>query len=138
VNLMNAPFAAEKSDLTEVPLWRQPEVLDTARSFAWPLGMLALAAMVFFGVIRPGMKSMTQPMDKSTDGVTDVEGREGQLNALEADQPDRPQLTGPGSGESAQPTAAEQRLEDARKLTRDNPAAVANIVKAWINGEVPA
>jgi len=138
VNLMNAPFAAEKSDLTEVPLWRQPEVLDTARSFAWPLGMLALAAMVFFGVIRPGMKSMTQPMDKSTDGATDVEGREGQLNALEADQPDRPQLTGPGSGESAQPTAAEQRLEDARKLTRDNPAAVANIVKAWINGEVPA
>jgi len=26
-------------------------------------------------------------------------------------------------------------LEEARKLTRDNPAAVANIVKAWVNGE---
>ena len=32
----------------------------------------------------------------------------------------------------------DNQLEDARKLTRDNPAAVANIVKAWINGEAPA
>jgi flagellar M-ring protein FliF len=135
---MNAPFAAIKSDLTDVPLWRQPEVLDTARSFAWPLGMLALAAMVFFGVIRPAMKSLTQPMSKTGDGVTDVEGREGQLDALEADQPERPQLAGPAGNEPAQPSASELRLEDARKLTRDNPAAVANIVKAWINGEAPA
>jgi flagellar M-ring protein FliF len=29
-------------------------------------------------------------------------------------------------------------MEEARKLTRDNPAAVANIVKSWINGEAPA
>jgi flagellar M-ring protein FliF len=135
---MNAPFAAEKSDLNDVPLWRQPDVLDTARSFAWPLGMLALAAMVFFGVIRPAMKSLTQPMAKTGDGVTDVEGREGQLDALEADQPERPQLAGPGANEPALQSASELRLEDARKLTRDNPAAVANIVKAWINGEAPA
>jgi flagellar M-ring protein FliF len=27
---------------------------------------------------------------------------------------------------------------NARKLTLDNPAAVANIVKTWINGEAPA
>jgi hypothetical protein len=25
-----------------------------------------------------------------------------------------------------------------RKLTRDNPAAVASIVKNWVNGEAPA
>ena len=138
VNLMNAPFAAEKSDLTDVPLWRQPDVLDTARSFAWPLGMLALAAMVFFGVIRPAMKSLTQPMAKASDRVTDLDGREGQLDALEADQPERPQLAGPGATEPALQSTSELRLEDARKLTRDNPAAVANIVKAWINGEAPA
>jgi len=138
VNLMNAPFAAVKSDMADVPLWRQPEVLDTARSFAWPLGMLALAAMVFFGVIRPAMKSLTQPAARITEGAADAEGREGQLDALEADQPERPQLAAPGAADAAQPTPSELRLEDARKLTRDNPAAVANIVKAWINGEAPA
>ena len=137
VNLMNAPFAPEKVDDTSIPLWRQADVLDTARSFAWPLGMLALAAMVFFGAIRPAMKSLTQP-PVSAGGVTDVEGREGQLDALEADMPERPQLGGPDSNTPAQATEAELRLEDARKLTRDNPAAVANIVKAWMNGEAPA
>lgn len=139
VNLMNAPFAIEKTEVVEMPLWRSPEALEVARSFAWPLGMLALAAMVFFGAIRPGMKNLTQPPQKAGDGVTDVQGREGRLDALEADQPDRPQLTGPGgSVDPNQLSEAEQRLEDARRLTRDNPQAVANIVKAWINGEVPA
>jgi flagellar M-ring protein FliF len=136
VNLMNAPFAPEKVDDTNIPLWRQADVLDTARSFAWPLGMLALAAMVFFGAIRPAMKSLTQP-PVTAGGVTDVEGREGQLDALEADMPDRPQLGGPDAA-APQVSEAELRLEDARKLTRDNPAAVANIVKAWMNGEAPA
>jgi flagellar M-ring protein FliF len=35
-------------------------------------------------------------------------------------------------------TAEQLRLEDARALTRANPVAVANIVKTWVNGEVPA
>jgi flagellar M-ring protein FliF len=36
VNLMNAPFAAEKVETNDTPIWRQPEVVDMARSFAWP------------------------------------------------------------------------------------------------------
>jgi flagellar M-ring protein FliF len=134
VNLMNAPFAAEKIEGNEVPIWRQPEVVDIARSFAWPLGTLALAAMVLLGVIRPAMKSLAAP--RVTVGAAGVGG--GQLDALEAEQPARPQLSAPVSNEPALPSASELRLEDARKLTRDNPAAVANIVKAWINGEAPA
>lgn len=136
VNVVNAAFAADKVDATDIPLWRQPEVVDLARSMAWPLGTLGLAALVLLGVIRPAMKSLAQP-PRGADLDLD---RSGQLDALEADQPDRPQLTGYGatSTDPAQATAAELRLEDARKLTRDNPAAVANIVKAWMSGEAPA
>lgn len=135
VNLMNAPFAPNKVEVSDIPLWRQPEVIDAARSFAWPVGTLLLAAMVLLGVIRPAMKTLLQPPALP---VTDADGLGNQLDAIEGDQPDRPQLTGPGSAaDTALTTAAEQRLEDARKLTRDNPAAVANIVKAWMNGEAP-
>lgn len=137
VNLMNAPFVAEKTESGEVPLWRNPEVLDTARSFAWPLGMLALGAIVLLGVVRPAIKAMTQPPPVQKLDAFDDQG--GQLDALEAEQPARPQLSAPGaSQEPDEPTASELRMEEARKLTRDNPAAVANIVKAWINGEAPA
>jgi flagellar M-ring protein FliF len=137
VNLMNAPFAAEKNEVGEVPMWRQPDVLDAARSFAWPLGTVALGLIVLMGVIRPAMKAMAQP--SVAHQVGELGGRENQLDALEADQPERPQLSAPGaSNEPHAPSASEVRMEDARKLTRDNPAAVANIVKAWINGEAPA
>lgn len=135
VNLVNAEFVPVKDLTADVPLWRQPEVLDTARSFAWPLGLLAMAAIVFFGAIKPALKTVVQPAP----AAAQLEGPGAQLDALESDMPDRPQLMAPGSPmEQAQVSAAEQRLEDARKLTRDNPAAVANIVKAWMNGEVPA
>ncbi len=136
VNLLNAAFAPLKNDVIDIPVWRQPEVIDLARSFAWPLGTLALAALVLLGVIKPAMKSMAQAQQAASDAATE---RGNQLDALEAEQPDRPQLgSSHATNEPPQPTSSELRLEDARKLTRDNPAAVANIVKAWINGEAPA
>lgn len=122
VNLMNAPFAQEKIELPDVPLWKQPEVVEMARSFAWPLGTLLLAVLVLFGVIRPALKSLAEP-------------KRPQLDAMLSEEPDRPQLAAPQAEQAAGPTPGEKALEDARKLTRDNPAAVAGIVKGWISGE---
>ncbi len=132
VNLMNAPFTLDKVAVDEVPLWRQSEVQELARSFAWPLGTLLLGALVLLGVVRPALKVLSQPPAKALERV-------GALDALESDEPERPLLSAPTrSAESQAPTQAQLALEDARKLTRDNPAAVANIVKSWINNEAPA
>ena len=130
VNLMNAPFAEEKINLPDVPLWKQAEVLDLARSFAWPLGTFLFAALVLLGVIRPAMKSLARaPVVRNTN----------QLDALVADPDERALLAAPvRSNEPQPPTQGELALEDARKLTRDNPSAVAGIMKNWINGEAPA
>jgi flagellar M-ring protein FliF len=132
VNLLNTPFAIEKQVVTDVPLWRQPELQELARSFAWPLGTLLLAALVLLGMVRPAMKALSQ-------APVVVPGQGGQLDAVVSEDPERPPLL--ASSEPAEPegpTRAHLRLEDARKLTRDNPAAVANIVKAWIGSEAPA
>lgn len=132
VNLMNAPFAMDKVVFDALPFWQQAAFQDLVRSFAWPLGTLLLGALVLFGFIRPAMKTMNQQPDKAL-----LNGQ--QLNAIESEQPERALLTGPGaSSVPAGPSQGELALEDARQLTRDNPAAVANIVKTWINGEVPA
>ena len=137
VNLLNAAFVAEKVDVVDVPIYRQPEVLDLARSFAWPLGTLLFGALVLLGVIRPAIKAMgTAPLAGAAVG-RDVQMN--QLDALESDTPERPQLGGPGTAtDVAQVSAGEKQLEDARQLTRDNPAAVANIIKSWMSGEAPA
>jgi flagellar M-ring protein FliF len=129
VNLMNAPFAQEKITVSELPIWKQPEMQDLARSFAWPVGLLLFAVLVLLGVIKPAMKALTRP----------AQNRSNQLNATVADRNERALLPSPGrSDEPHVPTAGELALEDARKLTRDNPGAVASIVKTWINGEAAA
>ena len=47
-----------------------------------------------------------------------------------------PALPSPGRKEEAAVATPEQlRLEDARVLAKENPMAVANILKTWLNGE---
>ncbi|MBU0587863.1 MAG: flagellar M-ring protein FliF [Gammaproteobacteria bacterium] len=127
VNLMNAPFTVEQVVQVEVPLWRQPEIQELVRSFAWPVGTLLFAMLVLVGLIRPAAKAMAKPP---------VKMRNNTLDAVLAEEPERPQLPAPAkSAIPLGPTVEELRLEDARKLTRDNPAAVANIIKGWVSGE---
>lgn len=47
----------------------------------------------------------------------------------------RPGLPAPAQPEELQPTAEQLRLEEARQLARDNPVAVASILKTWVNGD---
>ncbi len=135
VNVVNAAFAVDKQEVISTPLWKQPEVVELARSLAWPVGTLLLAGLVLMGLVRPALKGIAA-------GGTVVAGgleRSAQLDAVESERPERPQLAAPvRSLEPAQPSSSELMLGDARKLTRDNPAAVANIIKAWMNGEAPA
>ncbi len=132
VNLMNTPFAVQKISVTDVPLWRQPEVQDLAHSMAWPVGTLLVGALVLLGFVRPMLKVVASaPAARASAG--------GQLDAFVADDTARAQLPPPSRrGEPQPPTVHELRLTDARQLAKDNPMAVANIVKSWVNGEANA
>ena len=135
VNVLNAPFAIEKQPVVDVPVWKQPEVLDLARSFAWPAGTLLLAGLILLGLVRPALQAMARAPAQP------VPQPGSQLSAVVADAQDRPPLLpGPAAESSANPVATQGQLqlEDARKLTRENPAAVADIVKGWIGSEAPA
>ena len=137
VNLMNTPFRVEAPLVDDTPLWKQPQTLEMAKSLAWPVGTVLLAAIVLFGLVRPGMKAMNSSTPRlagaGAGGEGDAAG--GQLNAMVADDAQRPALVGPGGVEVLAPTDHQLRLDDARALARSNPIAVANIVKNWINGE---
>ncbi len=130
VNLMNTPFQVTAVPTTDIPLWKQPEVMDLAKTFAWPVGAVLFAALVLMGLVRPALKG---PKIVKTEALS-VAG--GQLDALEAETPERPALAGPGKKDEMLPATPEQlRLEEARVLAKENPVAVANILKTWLNGE---
>lgn len=141
VNLMNALFRPE-TPAAELPLWRQPEVLELAKSFAWPLTMAAFVALVLFGLIRPALKPPAPPVpEPGPMDLTPVPTAGTQLDALEAEMPERPALAAPAEkqeNELPEISEAEVRLEQARDLARQNPLAVANILRAWVNGESPS
>ncbi len=129
VNLMNAPFQPATVVADDTPLWKQPETVELARNLAWPLGMSLFAAMVLLGLVRPALKALGQPKAIPMAGA--------QLDAVEADTPERPALPAPAKQEQQAVATPEQlRLEEARALARSNPVAVANIVKNWVNGDV--
>ena len=96
VNVVNAPFALDKPEVLDIPLWRQPEVLEMVRSFAWPLGTVLLAALVLLGLVRPALKGLAPPVTQIASA--DELERGAQLDALESERPERPQLLGPGQG----------------------------------------
>ena len=127
VNVVNAAFVTEKTPVTDVPLWKQPELVDAARSYAWPVAALVFAFIIMQSLIKPALKAAQGPALVQAGA---------QLNAVEAETPERPDLLAPPPPPKPVEVTEEQlRLEDARALTRANPVAVANIVKTWVNGE---
>lgn len=134
VNLVNAPFNEVKTaEAAALPLWQRADVMDLARSFAWPLALLGTALLVIFGLVRPVLKLMKNPAPR----VATLQPQA--LDAVLDDAPERPGLPQPTASVASDViTPEQQRLSDAKRLALENPAAVANIVKGWVNGEAPA
>lgn len=120
VNLMNTPFQQELRLASDLPVWQQPETLALVKTILWPLGLVLAALILMFGVVRPMLKARKKK-------------ELAQLDLLEAEELERPALAAPTK--PGEPTVEALRLEQARALAKQNPIAVANIVKTWVNGE---
>ena len=104
---------------------------ELAKTFAWPVGAVLFAALVLMGLVRPVLKGGNASAKPRT---TSVAG--GQLDAVESEMPERPALPAPSKKDEAPIATPEQlRLEEARVLAKENPVAVANILKTWLNGD---
>jgi len=114
VNLMNAPFVVDAKADESLAFWQQPAVQELARDLAWPVGAVLLALFVLLGVVRPVLKAMQAPPAPQLDALLD-DNLELALEPIKKG-----------------PRVQERLLEEARKLARENPAAVAGIVKNWI------
>jgi flagellar M-ring protein FliF len=128
VKVINAPFKAEailKAD--ELPLWKQQWLLDLLRAGGVPAGLTLVALAVLFGLVRPAVLAALAPpvVEQKEEGLSAVVD-----DAHELSMDELPQLL-------EAPQMA-RKLESARQLAKDNPTAVANIVRDWVNGEAAA
>ena len=113
----------DKTEPADVPMWKQPWLLDIARSAVVPLAFVAIALIAVFGMIRPAIRAAAPvPAESATESVSEVVDDDELLPGAHG----MPRLEAPLKNE---------KLDRARTLARDNPVAVANIVRDWMAGE---
>ena len=122
VKVINAPFKVDPVSTTETPFWKSPELIDLIRAAALPAGLTLVAILVFFGLVRPAMKNVfvSSPAQLARPGT--------RIEAVVDDEQSYPPpaLAAP---------AYLRQIEGAKALAKDNPAAVAGIVRGWVGGE---
>ncbi len=122
VRLINTPFRVEAAPAAEdSPLWKQPWLVELLRSAAAPAALAVVALVIVFSLVRPAVLVLLAPPAAAPRGA--------QLDEVVA-------------GDVALPapsalTASRQvlRLEAVRAVAKQNPAAVAGIVRGWVNGD---
>jgi flagellar M-ring protein FliF len=124
VKLINAPFKADAIPKPEaVPVWKQDWVIDLVRSGATPAALVLVSLVILFGFVRPALRSSVPlATDKPAGGQLDVLADD----AVSLPGGNAPQLTAP---------RGDERLMAARQAAKNNPVAVASIVRGWVNGE---
>jgi flagellar M-ring protein FliF len=123
VQVVNAPFHTEPVAAPATPpVWQQPWAQDLLRVGAAPAALALVALVALFGFVRPALKAVAP--------AAPARGR--QIDAVVGDAE---ALPAPPAAPALQAPATDRRLDIARNLAQQNPAAVANIMRDWVNGE---
>ena len=123
VKVINAPFRVEASaPAAEPPIWKQPWLTDLLRSAAAPAALAIVALVAVFVLVRPAMRALLAPPPPPLPGTS--------LN--EVVQNDTA-LPGPVEMAALAGPQVNPKLIAARAMAKQNPAAVANIVRGWVN-----
>lgn len=136
LNVVNSPFASpEKEPIVDLPLWKQPDVLQMAKEVAKYIGVAIVLAYLFFGFLKP-MLLKIMGKDKETLEALEAEKRE--QEEVEKEEEDAAIVNLSREAElqnTRHGSSYETNLEMAKQLAKDDPRIVANVVKAWVSNE---
>ena len=133
LEVLNSAFSDSKSELDELPLWKQPETISMAKEGFKYLAILGVALFLILGIIRPAFRTLTE-------------------TAVPA-QPEEAEAGGAHAGEHGEHAAAahkgttkedelrmmqaantyESKLEAVRQLSQQDPKIVATVIKEWVS-----
>ena len=133
LKVISAPFLIDKTESVDLPLWKQPLLLDIIRAAAVPVALVAVALIAVFGMVRPAIRAANPP-PPTTEEQQKLNAVVDETNLLpgETRGPDG-QIINSGLPALEAPISNE-KLERAKQLARDNPTAVANIMRSWMEG----
>jgi flagellar M-ring protein FliF len=121
LSVANSPFTEmEREAVPELPLWKQPDVIDLGMQGAKLVLIGSLVLYLVLGVLRPTLRRMNQPAAEPAPALAEQKEKEDETISL-AEEFRQPQLS-----------RNEQNLMLARQLAKDDPKVVASVVKQWV------
>ena len=117
VNIVNVAFTVSDAPdtLVELPLWQQPEVIALGKELGRNALIGGLALFLILGVLRPVLRQLAASNPPPPQG------------------PNQELLS--AEDEEDIPVTLANPLESARQLARQDPRAVANVVKNWVGAD---
>lgn len=124
LNVSNVPFSVpEKIEPVDSPLWKDPAMLSNVAEIGKWVALVIAALIVVRGFIKPALDAMRPPLPAP-----------GAVEAAAA--PRLSTSVGPDEAEiAALPSPGGASIEQVRELARNDPRAVANVVKQWVTKE---
>ncbi len=117
LNVTNSAFSvAESEPPADIPLWKQPETIATAKDIGRNILIAGLVLFLVLGVLRPLLTKLTEVPRLNLEPV--LSNPDAASNTL----------THPRTGYA-------ENLDAAKQLARSEPKLVANVVKEWVSGD---
>lgn len=123
LTVTNGLFTADTATILDIPLWKDPDVIMLAKEIGKQLLIAAVVLFFLLKILRPFLKSLTQPPPPVEPEKLSGEAALGQLSEH-----------GDGTAlQAIQKSIFDENLKKAKQLAVDEPAIVANVVKEWIS-----
>ncbi|NMG45894.1 flagellar basal body M-ring protein FliF [Aromatoleum toluvorans] len=115
LNVSSAPFAAGRAEAqAQLPVWKDPEMVDLGKEVLKYVVILVALAIVYFGVVRPLLRTVAPPAPRAE---PDEEEGEGAVVSL---------------SHAAPVSSFDEKLARAKELAVSDPRVVANLIKEWM------
>ncbi len=126
LNVVNAVFSAgDVEEIPPTPLWKDQANISLAKEIGKNLLIAALLFYLVFGVIRPLLHDLAQPVHAGTGAHAGEEGEEEGAVA---------EISPGAAARAAQMMNYEDNLKAARELAKQDARVVASVVKDWVGG----
>lgn len=116
LNVQIAAFTEHKEVVEELPIWKQPDMIDMVKDLLKYLVIAAVIFFVVFRIIKPAFNTLLT-LPSSTGGFVATQDSE----------------TNPEATYTPSAPSYEQSLQTARQIAQQEPKIVASVVKEWVS-----
>jgi flagellar M-ring protein FliF len=126
LNVVNSAFASDTIDVVELPLWKQPDNIEMAKTAGQYFMLAMLALFVWFAVLRPLLRKHLQP-EQAVAPAAPVAGAEEKALPDSAEQ-----VQVQVEAQEREAHRHEDNVRYAQEAAVNDPQMVAMLIKHWM------